>query len=124
MPRLGPRLKRLSKHTLFSSSNWCFFEVPYCQIDIRDMKTKEKRMGSQPPLCTLAMHAKKYSSSTDPNMTINMDAAIMFCFQTVLIMRNIKQVVTNITVITARPADQTTMKPRNWKRSAYNEKGE
>lgn len=52
---------------------------------------------------TLARQADKYNNSKDPKTTTKAIATRTFLFHTITIIRNIKQVVTNITVMTARP---------------------
>ncbi|WVZ78994.1 LOW QUALITY PROTEIN: hypothetical protein U9M48_026628, partial [Paspalum notatum var. saurae] len=98
MPEL--RLRNRSRHTLFCSSYSSFF---FCHVDMASSVIRDSSRGSHPPWGTLARHADRYVSSMEPNPTVKSAASTTFRFHTVVMTRNIRHVVANITKITASP---------------------
>lgn len=68
------------------------------------INTKESALGTQAPSKNLIRVAEKKSASMEPKKTTKHTARIMLLFQQRTITRDIKQVVTSITVMTANPA--------------------
>jgi hypothetical protein len=69
-----------------------------------NMKMKERTIGTQAPSLNLMSAAEKYSASMVPKNTMKPIARNMLLFQHEIITRDIRHVVTSMTVITANPA--------------------
>ena len=67
------------------------------------MRTKERAIGTHAPSRNLIREAEKKSTSMVPKNTTKHIARKMFLCQQRTITRDIKQVVTSITIITAKP---------------------
>lgn len=61
-------------------------------------------MGSQAPSLNLVSEAEKYSNSIEPKKSRKVIAIIGGFCQQMMITKDVRHVVTNITVITANPA--------------------
>jgi len=67
------------------------------------MNAKEMVMGTHAPLRNFTIDAEKYKDSISPKKTKKQNATEMLFFQHNTITKDIKHVVTSITVITAKP---------------------
>ena len=74
---------------------------------------KERATGTQAPSRNLMREAEKYRASKAPKNTTNPIAKKTLRFQHKTITRDIKQVVTSITVITAKPVPYNRMSSRS-----------
>jgi len=68
------------------------------------MKMKERITGTQAPSRNFITEAEKYSASMDPKKNMKATARKTLLPQQSMMTRDIRQVVTSITVITAKPA--------------------
>jgi len=75
---------------------------------IRNMR--ERAMGTQAPSRNLIRDAEKYSASMDPKKNMKQMARKILLCQHNTITRDIRQVVTSITVMTAKPVHPNSIK--------------
>jgi hypothetical protein len=68
------------------------------------MRNRARRMGSQAPSRNLVSEAEKYSNSIEPKKSRKQRARIGGLCQQRMITKEVRHVVTSITVITANPA--------------------
>jgi len=77
-------------------------------MTIRNMS--ERAMGTQAPSRNLIRDAEKYSASMDPKKNMKQMARKILLRQHTTITRDIRQVVTSMTVITAKPIHRNSIR--------------
>ena len=80
---------------------------------IMPMKMRARTSGTHPPSCTLMRQEEAYIASKEPNTKKNPMARKRLLCHTTIMIKVIRHVVTNMTIVTARPGKQIKLETQD-----------